>query len=196
MAHDRRTFLKRSAAAVSAASLGAQRAEAAEPPVRQRALDRALIRGVGDAVLPESIGPEGREAAVAAFELWLADLEPVAELRHVYGGHEIPYGPPDPEPGWSAQLESLELLADARWGSSFVELPIDRRRELLGEQMGGPPSGFPQPARAGHVALALMAHYFASADAVDRAYGVRIAKLACRSTDNVGERPPALGDQP
>jgi hypothetical protein len=198
MTQDRRAFLKHSAAALSAASLGAEDAIAATPSVElPRALDATLLRAVGDAVLPEAIGPSGREVAVAAFELWLSDFQPVAELTHPYGGWEIPYGPPDPEPGWSAQLEALDLLAQARWGSRFASLPTDRRREILGEQMGAPIDGFPAPGRARHVAVALMAHYFTSADAVDRCYGVRITKLECRSIDDVGERPERLlEDQP
>ena len=193
MAQDRRAFLKHSAAALSAASLGAQDALGATPPSEPpRALDPTLLRAIGDAVLPEAIGPEGREIAVGAFELWLSDFQPVAELRHPYGGWEIPYGPPDPEPGWSAQLEALDLLAQARWAPPFASLSVDRRREILGEQMGAPTGGFPAPGRARHVGVALMAHYFTSADAVDRCYGVRITKLECRSIDDVGRRPEPL----
>jgi hypothetical protein len=58
--------------------------------------------------------------------------------------------------------------------------------------MGPPTDGFAAPGRARHVAVALMAHYFASADAVDRCYGVRITKLECRSIDDVGKRPERL----
>ena len=193
MTQDRRAFLKQSAAALSAASLGAEGASAAASPIEPpRALDATLLRAVGDAVLPDSIGRDGREDAVGAFELWLSGFEPVAELRHPYGGWEIPYGPPDPEPGWSAQLEALDLLAEARWGSPFAGLSVDRQREILGEQMGPPTAGFPAPGRARHIAIALMAHYFTSADAVDRCYGVRITKLECRSIDDVGERPEPL----
>ena len=192
MAQDRRTFLKHSAAALSAASLGAEDAIAAHPTELPRALDATLLRAVGDTVLPEAIGPNGREVAVGAFELWLSDFQPVAELRHPYGGWEISYGPPDPEPGWSAQLEALDILAEARWGALFASLSADRRREILSEQMGAPTNSFPAPGRAQHVAVALMAHYFTSADAVDRCYGVRITKLECRSIDDVGRRPEPL----
>ncbi len=196
MTQDRRAFLKHSAAALSAASLGAEGVSAAPPIAPPRALDSLLLRAVGDAVLPEAIGPDGRETAVGAFELWLSGFQPVAELRHPYGGSAIPYGPPDPEPGWAAQLEALDLLAEARWGSPFAAVSVERRRELLGEQIGVPSDGFPAPGRAQHVAVALMAHYFTSADAVDRCYGVRITKLECRSIDDVGERPtPLAGGQ-
>ena len=197
MAQDRRSFLKHSAAALSAAALGTENALGATPTTQPpRALDAALLRAVGDAVLPEAIGPEGREIAVGAFELWLSDFQPVAELTHPYGGSEIPYGPPDPEPGWSAQLEALDLLAQARWGSPFPELSVHRRKEILGEQMGAPADGFPAPGRAQHVGVALMAHYFTSPDAVDRCYGVRITKLECRSIDDVGGRPERLREGP
>lgn len=193
MAQDRRAFLKHSAAALSAVSLSAEDVRGASPSIEPpRALDATLLRAAGDAILPEAIGPEGRETAVGAFELWLSDFQPVAELTHPYGGSVIPYGPPDPQPGWSAQLEALDLLAQARWGAHFTELSVDQRREILGEQMGAPAGGFPAPGRAQHVAVALMAHYFTSANAVDRCYGVRITKLECRSIADVGEQPDPL----
>lgn len=75
-----------------------RRARRYTPP---RTLDATLLRAVGDAVLPEAIGPDGREVAVGACEVWLSEFQPVAELRHPYGGLELAYGPPDPEPGWS-----------------------------------------------------------------------------------------------
>ena len=193
MPQNRRSFLKHSAAAISAASFGVESASADTPSLDQvESLDSAILRAIGEAVLPDSIGPTGREIAVQAFELWVSDFQPVAELTHPYGGSTIPYGPPDPEPGWSAQLRALELLAEARWGSAFSNITKDRRRELLEEQMDAPTEGFPSPARAQHVATALMAHYFTSADAVDLCYQVRIAKLECRSINQVEERPVSL----
>jgi hypothetical protein len=193
MSQNRRSFLKHSAAVISAASLGADGATPDTPFNDQRkSLDPAILRAVADAVLPNSIGPNGKEIAVEAFELWISEFHPVAELTHPYGGSEIPYGPPDPEPGWSSQLSALAMLSDARWGSPFADLSNDRRRELLEEQIGAPTETFPPPGRAQHVATALMAHYFTSADAVDRCYQVRIAKLECRSIVDVKEQPAPL----
>tara|TARA_B100000530_G_C15894687_1_gene462892 strand:- start:495 stop:1091 length:597 start_codon:yes stop_codon:yes gene_type:complete len=194
MKQNRRSFLKQSAAAVSAASIGVGGADDQSPSAEHdRELDEKMLRAIGNAVLPESIGETGRELAVEAFELWLSEFEPVAELTHPYGGSEIPYGPADPVPGWSAQIEALDLLSRAKWNTGFVNLTNQKRRELLGEQMDeSSDTSFPSPGRAHHVGTALMAHYFTSADAVDRCYQMRIAKLECRSIGNVENRPEPL----
>ena len=48
---------------------------------------------------------------------------PVAELDHYYlWTDEIGYGPADPAPLWTSQLEALELEAEKRHGASFAEL--------------------------------------------------------------------------
>lgn len=204
MTPDRRTFLKHSTAALSGGMLAGPEA-LYETPTQSaegrralgarvvRALDAPLLRAVGDAVLPESLPANQREDAIASFELWLEGFDPVAELRHPYGGDVVPYGPPDPTPGWSAQLEALDLIADARYQATFGELDRGARRTLLQEQITDPGEGLPSTVRARHIATALMAHYFGSPVATDRCYGVAIRRLECRSNDTVGGRPPAVG---
>ena len=87
MKQNRRSFLKQSAAAVSAASIRVGGADDQSPSAEHdRELDEKILRAIGNAVLPESIGETGRELAVEAFELWLSEFEPVAELTHPYGG--------------------------------------------------------------------------------------------------------------
>jgi len=210
MKPDRRTFLKQTGAAMSAGAVtgpgawidpasGAAREGQAQPEsgtghVSSRALDPTLLRSLADTVLPESLGAAEREDAVLAFEAWLLGFQPVAELRHPYGGDLVPYGPPDPEPGWSAQLEALDLASRARHGSAFAELDRALRRAILDEHIDDDGEGFPAPARARHVAVGLMAHYFASPIAIDRSYGRRIESQACRSTDGVGDPPPPIGN--
>ena len=191
--YDRRTFLKHAGAAVSAGAIAGP--DALTEPLKDaaRALDPVLLRSLGDAVLPESLTEEGREAAVVAFEVWLAGFQPVAELRHPYGGDVVPYGPPDPEPGWSAQLDALNLAAGARHGSSFAGLDRSQRRAILDQQVEDEGQDFPLPARARHVAVGLMAHYFGSPAANDLCYGRRIDRETCRSTDGVSQVPPPLG---
>lgn len=201
MTPDRRAFLKRSAAVVSAAvladgvewsraaGLSAQEPRAGTSP---QPLDPDLLRAVGEATLPESLGPDGRERAVRAFELWWEAFEPNAELTHPYGGWVIAVGPPDREPEWSAQLVELDRAARARHDVRFADATVDQRRTLLAERITDAGDSFPRPAWAEHVAVALMAHYFGSADASNRCYGVEIDKLTCRSTESAGRVPPPL----
>jgi hypothetical protein len=195
MSPDRRTFLKRSAAVVSAAMIadgnrlsGAEQARTGRPAP----LDPRLLRAVGEAVLPESLGAAGRERAIVVFETWWREFKPNAELVHPYGGWVIPYGPPDREPEWSAQLLQLDQLSTARWGTPFRDRPLAERRDLLGELITDEGPGFPEPARAEHVAVALMAHYFASPEAVNRCYGVAIDPMSCRTTTTAGQIPPPI----
>ena len=102
------------------------------------------------------------------------------------------YGPPDPVPAWQAQLEALEIEASRRTGSSFAELDIPGRRELIRRQELDGGSGLPSPLRARHVAVALMAHWFGSSEAVDRCYGRRIAERTCRGIDSAASEPEAV----
>lgn len=194
MTEDRRTFLKRSGAAVSAAALSGcgpdhGRSDSAE---RRARLDPTILRAVAAVVLPGELGASGREAAVGSFERWAMEYQPVAELNHGYGTSEIRYGPPDPVPSWQAQLAALELEANARTGGSFAALDTGARLELLERQDLDAGSGLPSPLRARHVAVALMAHWFGSADAVDRCYGQRIAERTCRGIQTAPAEPEAV----
>ena len=195
MTPDRRTFLKRSAAVVSAVMIAdRERLSGTKPPGpgRPAPLDPELLRAVGEAVLPESLGEAGRERVIVAFELWWDRFEPDAELIHTYGGWVIPYGPPDREPEWSAQLRQLDQTSAERWGAPFGDVPVERRRAVLAELITDEGPAFPEPARAEHVAVALMAHYFGSPEAVNRCYGVAIDPLTCRTTATAGEIPPPI----
>lgn len=193
---DRREFLKRTALAAAGATTasvpsltqaqaqaGAQAQAPAQAPARM--LDPALLAAVGEAVLPESLGADGRTRAVGAFARWLAQYAPVSEAMHGYGDAEITYTPSDPAPGWNAQLAGLDLLARRKHRRAFARLGVPLRRALLRTQLGGAgaaggtrlPSN---PLAASHVAVALMAHWAASSEATDLAYQARIMKANCR----------------
>ncbi|MCA9739576.1 MAG: hypothetical protein KC645_18260, partial [Gemmatimonadetes bacterium] len=83
-------------------------------------LDGGLLRAVAVLVLPAELSPVEQEEAVQGFERWAAGYEPVAELNHGYGTSEIRYGPPDPRPGWAAQLRGLDLEAQRRSQTGFA----------------------------------------------------------------------------
>ncbi len=194
MATGRRDFLKASTTAITAAGLsGCDTGDrAGNERTALRRLDRELLRAVGDAVLPDTIGEDGRDGAIVAFEIWLQEFEPNAELVHPYGGWIVPYGPDDPSPRWVEQLEHLERTTRDKSMSSFRDLSREDRRALLAEAIEDKGSDFPTPAYAQHVAVALMAHYFASSDATNQCYGVAIDKLQCRGAQTAGEKPLAL----
>ena len=193
MSQDRRTFLKRSGAALSVAAVSGCVPDSAEQQAESAApLEAVTLRAVAEVVLPSDLDDASREEAVQAFERWAAEYEPVAELNHGYGTSEIRYGPPDPVPAWQAQLEALEIEASRRTGSSFPELGIPERRELITRQGLDDGSGLPNPLGARHVAVALMAHWFSSSEGIDRCYGRRIAQRACRGIDTAPSEPEAV----
>jgi hypothetical protein len=192
MTHDRRTFLKRSGAALSVAAVGTTLPQTLAADAAVRRLDPALLRAVAEVVLPSELGAPMREEAVADFEAWANAYEPVAEMNHGYGTSEILYGPPDPVPAWTAQLEALELETQKRTGSAFAALTPNARRALLERQGLDGGNGMPNPLGAQHVAVALMAHWFGSADAKDRCYERRIGEQTCRGIDSAPAEPREL----
>ncbi|MBI4538038.1 MAG: gluconate 2-dehydrogenase subunit 3 family protein [Gemmatimonadetes bacterium] len=191
----RRTFLKQSASALTAVAL--TRCAPEEVAQARASLDPEMLRAVGRAVLPSELGADGIERAVTAFERWLAEYEPVAEADHDYGGSEIEYTPPDPAPGWAAQLEALDLEAQRRHEKRFLELSPEQQRDLIRRQLErDPPGRLGNAMDARHVAVALMAHYYASPEATDRCYGAQVGPLTCRDLGRAPEEPAplALGD--
>lgn len=193
---DRRTFLKRSAAVVPAIVLGPEAAASLRPhsevpPAASTTLDAALLGAVGAAVLPAAeLGKSGVDQAVRGFQGWLDGYEPVAELNHGYFSAEIRYAPADPGARWKAQLEALDAEARKRHDAGLAELGLPDRRTLLARHIGREgANGLPGPARADHVAVGLLAWFYASSEANDLCYRARIRKQECRGLEGVG-RPP------
>ena len=208
---DRRAFLRAAgvlAAGTAAAGCDAPRAPGGAPaaapsatPVAGRArdvaLDRATLAAVGEVVLPGELGAAGRAGAVDAFVAWVAGYAPVAERMHGYGYADVRYLPPDPAPGWGAQLDGLELLARRSRGASFAALPITDRRTLVESALASTPGDrLPAPIAAGHVALALLSHWASSPAAWDLAYGARITPATCRPLGDAPRRPLPLASAP
>ncbi len=199
MPETRRSFLKQSVATVAAASVAGcgpdgdrgqgGEASGAEPI----SLPAHTLRNIAEAVLPAELGDEGRERAVNAFERWSDGLEPVAELAHPYLVPETRYSGPDPRPGWAAQLRGLEKECRARHGTPLAGIDVAGRRKLLARGVGQAGSGLGSPANANHIAVALVAHFFASPAATDMCYRRTIAKQQCRGLDGAAAEPAALG---
>ena len=185
----RRRFLKASGAVVAAAVAPVSTVRAASQTgggdaSRSAALDPDLLAALAETVLPGEIGVAGIDEALRDFRRWLDGFEPVAEMPHPYlSSDEVRFGPPDPAPNWASQLAGLDLLAQKRHGGGFVALALAERRELVAAEVSrAAPAdgGLPAPSRASHVALGLMARFYARPAAADRAYGARINARACR----------------
>ncbi len=151
----------------------------------------------GHALPADALGEDGISEQVAAFERWSRGFEPVAELDHPYiWSDELVYGPPDPRPGWQAQLDGLDLEARRRHGAGFVELPVGHRAELLREHLErAVPAGLrelPFAAEAPHVAIALLAWWAGTSGANDLCHGAAIGRHECRGLPSAAQRPEPL----
>jgi hypothetical protein len=200
---DRRTFLRTAgvlAAGAAATGCDAPRTGDDAPPAaasgarsRDVAFDGAALAALAEVVLPGELGPAGRARAVDDFTRWIAGYEPVAEEMHGYGYADVRWTPPDPAPGWRAQLEGLDLLARRSRGRAFAELPPEPRRAMVEAALARVPGDqLPAPIMATHVALALLAHWASSPAAWDLAWGARIAPRTCRPLDAAPRRPLPL----
>jgi hypothetical protein len=196
-ASSRRKFLKSSGAVVAAvaAPAGAVTAAAQESSSLSPSLDLPLLGAFAEAVLPAEIGTDGVKDALRRFVTWLEGFEPVAELPHPYlSSVEVQYGPPHPAPRWASQLQALDLLATKEHGAAFAALPVEKRRDLIAADLERHDAGgdLPRPAYAGHVAVGLLAHFYARPQAADLAYGVRINARACRDLASGATMPAPL----
>jgi len=185
---DRRRFIQSIATAVPASAL-----VGCAGAVRSTAMESRTLDAVAEAILPSELGPGGMRRALAGFRQWLAEYRPAAEVNHGYGTGELGYTPAHPGPGWAAQLEALDLEAQQRYGAGFVELTAEQRREMLrGHLARERAASLPDPADARHVALGLLAHFYASPQAADLCYRASIGRFGCRPLTEVGRRPPSL----
>lgn len=149
---------------------------------RGAALDGERLLALAEVMLPAALGADGIRRATDAFVAWIAGYDPVAEEMHGYGYAEIRYLPPDPLPGWRAQLDALELLAQRTRRKAFASLDATSRSAIvtaaLRRERGG--DRLPAPLAASHVAIALVAHWASSPDAWNRALGAIVSPSTCR----------------
>jgi hypothetical protein len=196
----RRRFLAQTAALPAVALIGG-RPGAAQPAATPPAFEAAAatLRALAEVVLPfGELGEGDLDRVLRRFSRWVAGIEPVAELDHPYlSTDEIAYGPPDPRPAWRAQLEALELLSQRRHRGDLSSLGREERERLLREQLPGDlPRALPHPTVAPHVAIALLAWFYASDEANDLCYRARIGRYQCRGRPSAPQRPAPLEGSP
>jgi hypothetical protein len=186
----RRAFLGTLAAAIPAAAL-VRRAHAAA--IDDIAADPRTLHALGEAVLPSELGPAGTRAAVTDFQRWIAGYREGAELLHGYGTSALGKAGPTPATRWAAQLDALDIAARREGVREFAALPLERRREMVRAELTALKADrIPPVGRAPHVALALLAHWYGSPDAVDRCYEARIGRESCRPLAASARKPLPL----
>lgn len=163
------------------------------PPGQAATLDAAFLARVGDVVLPSELGDAGIARTTRAFTQWVAAYRPGAEINHPYGSTEIRYAAASPASRWRGQLAALDRESRTKHGRGFIALSRDQRRDLVVASLSDERlNRMPDPLGANHVAVALMAWYFASPEANDLCYRARIGRNSCRPLVNAPRAPLPL----
>jgi len=186
---NRRGFVATVTAVVPAASqLAHKRRPAALIP--SGPLNPETLLALGQTILPTDLGSDGVSRVVGAFQVWLSEYTAGAELLHGYGTGEIAYAPSDPTDRWNEQLDGLDAVARENTATSFHELTNPARTQIVVHVLGDVDGDrLPSPGRAHHVAVGLLAFFFATPEATDLCYGVNIAKNTCRPLADSPKRP-------
>lgn len=195
--NSRRRFLKGSAGVVAGATIGACAHDAPpETKEQEQGLDHALLEAVALLVLPRTVlGDAGIKRVTAEFIAWLEGFDPVAELNHPYYSAEIDYGPPDPAPLWAAQLRALDIEAQNRFERSFLSINEEQQHFILERQLpDNLPQDLPYAGDAPHVAIGLVAYFYATSEANDLCLNARVGRQICRGLDTSPDKPAPLGD--
>ena len=190
---NRRRLLQSFAAVVVARPIAAQ---VAQPPTTFSAANLDTLRAVADVALPESIGADGRQAAVAAFVAWHRNYREGADRGHGYGSSTLssPTGPP-PSARYPAQFDALDAAARSHGAATFSALPHQARQAVIEAVLDTPQRVARLPARptGANLVADLMGHYFNSGPAWDLCYRADIGRDRCRSLDGSDQPPAPLG---
>lgn len=191
----RRRFLKASAGVISGLALVSCADEKAAKPAAAGSLAKATLGALGRIVLPQkALGDAGVTRVIDEFLTWLDGFEPVAERDHLYDSADILYGPPHPAPLWGAQLEALTIEAGKRFGAPYTEISEARQREILERQLPEHlPENMPYAGAATHVAIGLLAWFYATTEANDLALQAKIGRYTCRGLESGPDKPARLG---
>ena len=191
----RRRFLKASASVISGLTLGSCVDERGADPATSGGLDRSTLEALGHIVLPRStLGETGITRVVGDFLTWLNGFEPVAERDHSYDSIEVLYGPPDPAPLWRGQLEALTIEATKRFEAPYTQISEARQKEILERQLPKHlPEDMPYAGSATHVAIGLIAWFYATPEASDLALQAKIGRQSCRGLETGPDKPATMG---
>jgi hypothetical protein len=127
---------------------------------------------VAKVVLPSEIGPAGVEVTVGAFERWVRDYRPGAEMDHGYGFTRLRSKPQSPATVYVEQLRALGPSGD-------VAAALEQAKV----------TSLPQTPDGKHVASDLMAFYFRSSEANDLCYRAHIGRDECRGLAGSDKEP-------
>lgn len=179
----RRAFLGWLAAAIPAAAF-VRRAHALA--VDHLADNTPTLRALGEAVLPSELSKAATASALDRFQRWIVGYREGAELLHGYGTSTLENAGPTPATKWAAQLARLE-------SRKFAALSLEQRRAIISTELTAlKVDRIGSVGRAPHVAVALLAHFYASPEATDLCYQAKIGKQTCRPLATSSRQPLPL----
>ena len=186
----RRRFLAALASTFPLAAI-VRRAHAAA--IAELESDPATLDALAEAVLPSTLGRAGARRAAAAFRAWGVGYREKAELVHGYGTSRLRASGPTPVTRWALQLDDLDARARTDHQQSFRELTIPERAAIVRAVLQGQRlDRMPSIVGAGHVAIALIAHFYESPAAQDLCYGAQIGRETCRPLAAQARKPLPL----
>ncbi len=186
----RRAFLGALAAAVPASAL-VRRAHALA--VDDLAAGPRTLHALAESVLPSELPGPQLAAVVAGFQKWIAGYRENAEMVHLYGTSALERTRPSPATRWAAQLDALDASARRLHRRAFADVPLLVRQQMVQRQLDALKADrIPAIARAPHVALAVLAHFYSSAEATDLCYEASIGKQHCRPLATSSRKPLPL----
>jgi hypothetical protein len=157
------------------------------------ALDPALLGALAAAILPSEIGADGTARALRGFNEWLSQYRGGAEVLHGYGTGDLAFLAASPATRWAGQLRALDQAARKAHGRGLAALPVPERQALVRSAIGPATlDAMPAPGSSEHVAVALMAWYYATPEATDLCYRAQIGKNRCRPIVNNPKEPAPL----
>lgn len=186
----RRAFLGTLAAALPASAL-VRRAHALA--VDDLVASPRTMYALTEAVLPSELSEARLRAVTAGFQRWIGGYRENAEMLHGYGTSALERTRPSPATRWAAQLDALDASAQRLHRKSFAELSVPVRQQMVQRQLDAlKMDRIPPIASAPHVALALLAHFYGSAEATDLCYQAAIGKQQCRPLATSSRKPLPL----
>ena len=195
----RRTFVSWLGGIGAAIGIGARartgdaRVANAAPPEQAAPLDLTTLTRLAEVVLPTELGNAGFARVSRAFTQWLGGYRERQELVHPYGSTNIQQTGASPAGRWREQLSALDRDARAKHRRGFNALTRDQRREVVLTALGAErTTRMPEALDANHVALALVAWFFATPEASNLCYQSRIDRNQCRPLVNAPRQPLPL----
>ena len=149
------------------------------------------LAALGATVLPTELGSTGVTRVVNAFQRWIAGYREHAEIVHGYGTSHIRYTGATPATRWATQLDALDASTRAaKQGLSFADLSDTERIALVRKTLAAERiDRMPAVSEASHVAIALLAFFYDSPEAMDLCYEAQIGPQTCRPLSRSAQAP-------